>query len=656
MFKWEDNPFRLFRAEQITKDLWKFYEPLPHVIMVPRPLVLEGGRGSGKTMFFLCNSWRERYNTLLANKQPISFMFQVDGFIGIYWKADGKFTKYMGPEGRSDWDHIFSTFMGICQAREILEFLECLVYNQVINETELIPAIKTLECLKQGGIIISNIPEAKQVCFDALYSIQNILNDPRLAIRDVQLHIVGLLIQSFVTCLKEIPLFKDVSFRFFIDEYETLREYQQRLINTLIKQSDSQIIYSIGVRPTGMKSNQTINESEVIQEPHDYSLVRIEDLLNFEEVSPQKQYISLLEKICERRIKIFCETQNLADLPSNINWYLGNYDIEYEINKLNEKMSDRQHISGLIDLIYLNEQDRTKAEEYVDLLAKNAHIINSRLHFSLLKRRKRNQVKLEFLAGEYRKWLNDEETKNYKEWYNHTKLALVFLLSKEMNKNKLYFGVDVFAMLSSGVIRYFLELCEKAFDYALLNDFSWKHPCPISPEDQNKSARYVSRNKIDDIKQYEPYGQNLRIFVENIGEIFQLLHQHSNLTLGEPEINHFSTKYFEIDKKTKEIINSAIMWTVLQEQGSSKDKNDASSEYYEYHLNHIYSPYFGISYRRKHKLNIPSEYLKNLLSGNAESARNITLKYINKLNKQSDSGKVDHEQGSLFEGENDVEF
>ena len=54
------NPFKENRSEQM-RDLWQYYVPFPGFLdNVGKPIVVEGGRGSGKTMIFQCNSWREK--------------------------------------------------------------------------------------------------------------------------------------------------------------------------------------------------------------------------------------------------------------------------------------------------------------------------------------------------------------------------------------------------------------------------------------------------------------------------------------------------------------------------------------------------------------------------------------------------------------------
>lgn len=649
MYNFNENPFRLFRAEQITKDLWKFYEPLPKVILVPRPLVLEGGRGSGKTMFFLCNSWRERISTLKAEGKQITDLLKDDGFVGIYWKVDGRFIRYMDSETRQDWDHVFATYIGVCQVQEILAFLNVLIDHNICTERDLCNSFNSLKKLVNTDIEINSISDAFNVCDIILDEIQYILNSPKKEFTKVRLSITGLVIENFIKGLRILPQFKDTTFRFFIDEYETLHVAQQKIVNTLIKQSDGYLIYSIGLRPTGMKTPQTINNSEVIQDPHDYTLIRLESILNDGE---QNEYKRILKKICERRLNIFAEQTHHPNINNDIEWYLGTYDLEYELNKLIETNIEPNYIKELKEIITNYAESAEKAEKYIKILVQDAPKLNSRLHLCLLRRKGSKKPELEYLLNEYQNWYENKSTRNYSEWLKHTRLGLIFLLCSDFGKSKMYFGMDVFSALSSGVIRYFLELCEKAFDFAFMQDFTWYNPRKITAEEQTKAARFVSRNKIKDIEEYEPYGKQLRIFVENLGEIFRQYHQNKYLTLGQPEINHFSTDIFKLGSESKKILDSATMWTVLQDEDSSKERDALSQNLYDYILNRIYCPYFQISYRKFHKLDISPETLNDLLSGNIELAKKVTKRYINKLESIKDNN-ADH--GLLFEDDlNDV--
>lgn len=212
----------------------------------------------------------------------------------------------------------------------------------------------------------------------------------------------------------------------------------------------------------------------------------------------------------------------------------------------------------------------------------------------------------------------------------------------------MYFGLDVFTALSSNIVRYFLELCEYAFRLAFLNGYSWNGK--ISPDLQSDAARYVSEYKVMDIAGYEPYGKQLRIFVQYLGQIFYKLHTSEESTLGEPEPNHFNTKDLSMNNETKKLISSSIMWNVLQEGEATKKKQSAlSPETIDYFFNKIYVPYFGISYRTQRKITISAEILELLFSGNESMAKKGFNKYFKESNVAISDQKHSENQLSLFD-------
>ena len=144
------------------------------------------------------------------------------------------------------------------------------------------------------------------------------------------------------------------------------------------------------------------------------------------------------------------------------------------------------------------------------------------------------------MPSEYVKYKKGNSPK-YSQWLHTNKNAIVYLIAKENRKRKQYYGFSTFKMLSSGITRHFLELCENALRDALRNGFSFNSPRQLSNKEQTSAARYVSRYRLNDIDTYTPYSSRLRRFVVLMGNIFNRLHLDRNVS--EPERNHFQTDF-----------------------------------------------------------------------------------------------------------------
>ena len=111
----ELNPFAVNRAEYM-RDLWKYYVPLKELdLETSKALVIEGGRGTGKSTVFLCNCWRNQLAA--AENDPAK---TIDSFlnkksVGLYYKVDGAFLSAMDTNSRAlqESTGIFNTYLSL---------------------------------------------------------------------------------------------------------------------------------------------------------------------------------------------------------------------------------------------------------------------------------------------------------------------------------------------------------------------------------------------------------------------------------------------------------------------------------------------------------------------------------------------------------------
>ncbi|MEK0161903.1 hypothetical protein WLQ65_22625 [Pseudoalteromonas piscicida] len=79
-----------------------------------------------------------------------------------------------------------------------------------------------------------------------------------------------------------------------------------------------------------------------------------------------------------------------------------------------------------------------------------------------------------------------------------------------------------------------------------------------------------------------------------------------------------------------ELLEKAKMWSVLYEEKDTKNKGAGDLENSNYFPNPIFTPYFGISYRKKRKLTITADDFLAILDGTDESFDQIKNKYEKK--------------------------
>lgn len=622
------NPFSENRAEYM-KNLWKYYVPFHDSSnQVDKPIVIVGGRGTGKSMYFLCNSWRDKLAALSnASDDPINDFIKEQN-IGIYYKVDSTFVGAMNShdEDASPWQGLFNTYISICLFKELLPLLSNFFENKLIRQSDLEKIFKVYgRIVHKSPTIYNSVNEIIDDCDMVLQEIEDVINNgnsDNICFRYSQ---PGTIFKALIDELHKVDALSQTVFKIYIDEYEAFSEWQQKIINTLIKQSHRLLIYNIGLRFNGMKTQCTLGENEILQQTHDYLF------FNFDQLILGKEYENTLRNICQKRLEAFFSSHGIAytSQETDIEFYLSTYNTAKELERFNGKKLN--FYNNLRKLIREQCAANDDIEQMESILCTNAPPVNARLHLSLLLRAPQYRPKVSSLVYAYTAWQSGtacKEASQYRDWLHNTKNGIVFLLAKDAGISKWYYGFDTFSMLSSGVVRYFLELCEQVFNIAMMDGFSWEKPCQISPEIQTRAAKYVSQNRVNEIASYPRCGKKLRIFVQCFGEICRELHRNDNTTLGEPEVNHFTTETLQLSDSIVNDINDAITWLVLQKYPQTKSKELIRTNIVDYHLNKIYAPYFEISCNRKRKITLRKEDLEKLFSENVNFANSAARSFL----------------------------
>lgn len=615
-----ENPFSIDRAEHLGDDLYKFYAKHKNFddLLQRKSLILTGGRGSGKTMFFLYNTYNTRKKETLNNGLSFVEFLKKEKIIAIHLRADTGFVTGFLHKGLDElvWIDLFNHYLNLTISKEICE----IVIDIKENHDTFIPKFESETCNLFKTLLgrtdqINSYNELYKILIDEEAKLIRFINNVSVYDKPITSS-AGYLFNILVKSLIKEDILINKTFHVFIDEYENLLLYQQKLINTLIKHPNPTVI-DIGMRKEGLKTNETLAPNEVINFPHDFNEFDIESLSS-------EDYEKLILESCKKRFRSIPELKDLPDESDylNIKYYLGNYKTSDEVNFIAPDKDASLHIKQKIsDILKKSIYDHDKFNSIFNGLTNTNDLILLRIQISLLLR-KNNRP--EELVEEFIKYQNGIASK-YNDWYHNNKNGVLFLLARDFRKKKQYFGFDTYRLLSSGIIRYILEFCETAFKLASRNGFSFSNPRPLSIEEQTAAVSSVSEYKISDIDTYTPYSSRLKQFTILLGQIFETIHRDQKLS--EPERNHFATDYDRLSENSKAFLKNALLWSVLQKRTETKDKNEiVSSNQYEYHLNHVYAPYFQISYRKQRKLDINYKDLDILINGTYEKAKEVVKK------------------------------
>jgi len=597
-----DNPFRRVRTEHfedVRVLARSFAEPesirYDRIVEV-KPTLIEGGRGSGKTM--LLKSLEARVSVYRRSVKTIREA-ELKHFGAYCRMTQGAFATQEG----NILNHIpLDVATRLFESELILKLVQALVEEiqqcssqgvlsmTAQQESSLVCEIKSqikpkeadcrqsrdLQWLKRFiQIELRSISEflgrrifGESPVYDGVF-----LNKTELS------EICNIVVQS-------VPDLKDVTIYFLLDEYENLLPFQKVVLNTLVKWAQSSIFtIKIATKKTGFQDPRTL-EGQELEEGPDYSPVDMD--YDLSDPGHRANYKSLLVNICREVLK--------SENYSNI-----------EIQSLLEKGAPYDGLSELeIETVIAEMVKEQSGKEWASL--------------------------------------DDEKRKEY---LHRLGMGAVYRLLKRNQKK--YAGFDDLVMLSSGIIRYFLELCGMSYYFAIQDATNVKSGEKIKVDAQNKAAHTLSSYYLATIrKNIMDYGPRIQQFTIDLGDIFrEKLLKH----LSEPEAARLSISDPHVLENTsmqevKKLLDTAVMHSVLQVRGGVggiRPKHSTDVQPREYLINRIYAPELKYSPYPRWRTSFETQDISGLL--NPSLRKEVKAKLIRKVTAAS---AAEEEQKKLF--------
>lgn len=639
------NAFKSNRAEELGLDVWKdFVVPLFYNDMdlseAKKTRKIIGGRGSGKTMLLRYLSHHSQFSVNKDSGEKYAI-----NSIGLYWRADTNFLTMLIGQGVEEnvWVKLFRQYMMLTICLEILSSLRTIADSNYVGITDSdLKNLNFVDLKDYDEDFPSAYSDLSRYFRKRLRECESAASNPS-EIESLRFLPHSFLVSGFIESIKNSsPVFSDIGFLLFVDEYENLLNYQQKVINTEIKHSKFPLIYHVAMKKNGMATSETLG-AESIQGIADYRVIDLDGLLlssSFDVFSAElflNRVFSdfdggLLEGFNSNLIKDTSSVatrlspqyrQSLLDIMREI---LPGMDYEQMAVAVLKSESHLGKLKRDIDqeLSKFGSLDFSSDDFLAKGFEKGSIIVPA-----LLSRKSSNpdEIYREFQRYKAR------EPSRFDGWIQNNFVGCYLQMYRAYDRLcPFYAGFDTYVTMARGNIRHFYELCNAAMSRS---DFSERKPV-ISIEAQILGARSASEDILNEAPTYGRLGSKIRAFIYNLGHIFEFSHMRK--TQSESEVNHFSIKggFSSLDEEDTIFLSEAVKWGVVYQDKSTKNKDRSNPDNSDWVLNPIYAPFFFISYRKKRKIEISPSDFRILHSGSPD--RRIDLEVLYKTKWQLEDG------------------
>jgi hypothetical protein len=604
--------FGSYKAEWLKERLFDLFtapDYLPE-LTTARPCVLVGGRGTGKTTVLRGLSYEGQAALSTA---PVSDW----EYYGFYYRVNtNRVTAFKGPElPESEWARLFAHYFNMLLCDAVFRFL---FWYQLRASSNL--QLDRRACTEIASSFHLEKAESVRQLADGLHSamikfeayVNNVADSQRPPIS-----MQGVPVDVLLEAAAALPEFKGKHFFFLLDEYENFEDYQQQVVNTLIKHSGHLYSFKVGVRELGWRRRTTLNVNEQLISPADYVRINIGEKLGGD------NFGKFAMAVCHTRLSrlrvpggdVIRDIQNaLPGLSEDEEAEL--LGVAEEIKPVKEKLQTLDFEKLLENLnplrIYLikvwSEAEKTSyAETFKDFVDNRG-------------------------AWETR-------------YANYKHSLLYSIRRRKRGIRKYYAGWEVFTQLAANNIRYFLELVDQSLLLQLRHNGKLSDPVP--PEIQTMAAQSVGRKNLSELEGLSVHGAQLTKLLLGLGRVFQVM---AAQPFGHaPEVNQFHLSDGigfgpSGANDADNLLRAAVMHLALLRYSGNKLADETDTRDYDYMVHPVFSAFFVFSYRHKRKMLLSAEDLIGLVKNPKETIERILLR------NNRTPGEELPEQVLLFEG------
>lgn len=627
------------RSEELGYDVWAHFVIPPffdrlNLGQTYKPRVILGGRGCGKTMLL---RYLSHHSTFSRRRQRIPP--DAINHIGLYYRADTQFARMMTNRAIEPdvWEAAYKHLLAVLLGIEVLRSLQTIAASSYQDLTSEALSACTFARLQAFD---ASLPTGFHDCLAALEDrfcafeswVANVRKRPEPMFLPGTAFLLALISQA----KQDLPAIQNSTFFVYIDEFENLHEYQQRIVNTCIKHSEPPLVFNIAMKRNGFFTTRTLGE-ESISDIADYRTYDLEAYVldgSFDLFAAEVLCLSLALAGAPSLPVDPATLQDVEQLParrrpdyrervlSRIREMLPGMTHERLAQTVLETDALRRKLVEKVNVALRSRSSRLDSGRFVRESQPMASVI-----VPALLHRDRDTPEAILAELDQLDAGRDNRFTGRTGWIHNNFIAcLLAIYDPHSRPCPFYSGFDTFCLLSRGNLRHFLELCHRSISIALEAP-DCQEPLAVTPIDQALAARQTSAAFLGQVRSFGRFGNRLHRFALSLGSLFAISHQRP--TQSEPEQCHFSIvpSADHLSDSEVEFIAEAVKWSVLFEEEETKQKDPLQPASFEYVLNPIYSPYFHITYRKRRKLELVASEFRNLAFGSYDDVSSLLRRF-----------------------------
>lgn len=641
----------IHNSEQEKENFEKIIEPNN-----PRPIIILGGKGSGKTHILRYFSYESQKVRAEEEEKPVITQLQKEGYISILLElGDFQFQRFSGSKlDENVWNEWFFYYLNLVLIEKFINQVFELEKKQFISFKKIKISEMSSKYFFNKYEKLDSIKEINEVIFKEHKKIDQVFSKLRTGII-TRLEGIEPIFDTRENrffdisndILKASEELKNLRVLYLLDQFEDLSEVQQKFINTFIrhpKHTDT-ISFRVAGRLYAIKTEDTFSDDEK-NLGAEVTKKKLEGFMGNR--NSYKDFVLELSKKRYNKIKntqIDTDTIENSFEKTNVNNFIS------EIQKKYKTSFDRPHIkkfeNNLLNYSHKLSINKEDAKVIVNNIIHEDPLIEKKNIWLIYQAWSKNKSVLERSIEIKNSLSGKGDDIHKKTTLKHIENDLLFQLSRDCSIPYLNCGFENILKYSSANPRNYMNILNHLYEKAEFNgELIFKKETPISCKTQVLAIKEASKDywedATSDIKDY-------RIIraAERINSYFKRVRISDKLT--EKNLTAFAYRG-NLTEDTKNILSDAVKHSLFNVKlKAKKEKNNTGEMLDVYYVNAMLTINWELPMTYGGVEQFDAQEIEILCTGSDKEWEKVVNKYIKNLNVPF--GKISHEPNLFGEEE-----